>query len=139
MVNSDCGVGRLCSPAGGLCLPFCTSDSDCRTGVCDLYSKYCGGAHPNGGAGGLLAHCSVEEDCRSYSCTLSNDPWYPKRCDVDCLTDVPGSCPENAVCVPLLGTYGTCVPPCRSNDSCQNPELTCYELKDFATPVCLDP
>jgi hypothetical protein len=139
-VDADCGVGRRCFAQQHVCLPFCITDADCRTNSCNLYDKLCDspGYNPNGGR--LLAKCEFDTDCRSGFCALAEDPWQPKTCAVECVTDVPSSCPDGGIClgVPAGDRSGWCLPPCK-NLSCKHYDaaLACFEIKSYDTPVCL--
>jgi hypothetical protein len=133
--DSDCGVGRLCYVALNKCYPLCALPSDCRTGVCDVYSGFCGNARSNPSGGGFLAPCLRDTDCKSLYCALPEDPWFPNRCEVDCRVGV-STCPEGGLCVALSGSYGTCVKPCVNGWGCP-PGLSCKSLLGVSGQVCL--
>lgn len=123
--SADCPRGRICSWTEG-CLPFCQSDDECLSGVCDRYLGWCS-ENRNPDRGGIGAPCSLGRDCRSISCRRNSGTGF---CTAEC--DVGRqACPDGAVCVDVGdGPHGRCMPPCETAEDCAIAGTECHTPSD---------
>ena len=120
--NFDCGrSGFYCtSEIYGICLPYCSEDTDCPEG------NYCDGdichmnPSPNGGP------CASEEDCMytgSY-CDTSKPGGY---CFTLCDDYDDSLCPDDSKCIySSRSRTFLCAPSCTSDDNCRPDDETDY-------------
>jgi hypothetical protein len=127
------------STSADVCLPTCSSDSQCATGmVCDPRTAICLPAAATGLPDG--AKCSTSAtppDCAgvcvsftgtdvtmcSQACVLGGDPAHPAA-SPSCGGVTRGLC----IFKPAgngAGDYGFCSPACSKQDDCQNPDFWC--------------
>ncbi len=129
--SDHCPPGSYCDTQFFECWRKCTTDSDCRSGTCDIYTGKCGTRTRTSG-GGAGAECLSPEDCRSRDCKTTTH-----RCQVLCLIGSP-ACPEGAVCVATSpgNELGVCRPRCETG-SCSDSAATCEPAEGSSSPVCI--
>jgi hypothetical protein len=133
--DTDCCSGNVCRPnphgMGQRCLPpgdvgaACVSDTDCATGICDLYTGTC--------ASLCVATCTVADDScvpgGQFTCCGTGGG------ECGCTTDIEGN--------PFCAGVGVCAP-CASNEDCAlmgaytfpfADQLVCVNTPD-AGPCC---
>lgn len=133
--SADCPRGRACNARDGTCQTLCTSNAECSSGNCNLYSGECNPAGLATPGGGLMAPCSRGADCKSLACSL-----VVGRCLTLCRLSKP-ACPEGGVCVAddgfnLSNDVGTCVPPCAAGGTCAEPGLACRAVLPRPINAC---
>jgi hypothetical protein len=116
--GDECEPGRACTPTStegtATCTFLCDEPSDCESGRCNVYSTLCLGEGEEVAGGGLNAHCTEHDECRSGvcldgACATRCDPMYQR-------------CPDGGVCV-----LGLCLEACTMAADCTAPAI-CTDL-----------
>jgi hypothetical protein len=129
--SSDCPPYRACNPSG-ICQPLCSADGDCLSGVCDTYNATCVATQTEPTGTGIWAKCTFDGDCRSGYCSPVAD-----RCQTPCQISR-SACPESGVCATDFPgpDVGICLPRCKSDGSCADPQLECSAVSPAPAMAC---
>lgn len=134
------GGPQACAALGnidvGACYPLCRSDEQCGPGrACDAATGLCESDPPRGG-GGLGAPCTVDtqaDDCRSGLCRYdlgTGEGICTALCragEVDC-GGAAGEASVGSVCISDAlspGAVGSCVPLCDTDEDCERGDYVC--------------
>jgi hypothetical protein len=131
-VSSDCPPYRACSESE-LCEALCSAEGDCQSGICDTYTARCVTTTPATTGAGIWARCTFDADCRSGYCSPISG-----RCQTSCQISRL-ACPESGICATdgLLSDEGICLPRCRSDGSCADPQLECSAVEPGPAMACV--
>lgn len=116
----------------GVCLPYCSENSDCNTGsICNDENKCEKIPSPIGGS------CEKDEECSGEYTTCTT--WYEGGyCTQECYDDDDSYCPDNAKCITAGRWEGTlCLASCSSDKDCRTDEgYVCHPQMGSKSGVC---
>lgn len=136
--EAACRAGYACAPVDGghVCVPACTADADCDSGICDAARGLC---RPNVSRVAVGARCSADADCGADGFCLTEEHGYPQGyCVAGPCEAAPSrpetACPQGAVCVGE-GDGAVCLATCSGEAGCREGYLC---LAGRCLPRCRD-
>ena len=144
-VDADCPAASHCATTADgaqLCVPDCTTNSDCRTGY-ECFDWLGSGTNSCGpvasGAAGVGDACTVLQDCaggQNGACIATPD-WDGGYCTVTSC-DATSPCPSGSHCGFIDGATqeGICVDDCASGVDCRT-NYSCVDLDADAATECV--